>query len=641
MPRFSISKNKKNKDLTLEESLGEKWSRDLDVVEVPIGNWPFFIVGALVLSVGAVFALRVLYLNLFLGESYKTRAEANETQIQRRPAPRGIIYDRNGTQLTENEVVFSAVLNTKEFLRNSELQDKTLQEIKNILYVEPENVWLLIKESAGSDFILPVVLVDDLTHGQIVALESLGLPTMSVEKTFKRIYREGNIFSSATGYVGRASANDLKINPLIGANDLVGKSGVEMYYDGKLQGQAGITKGLRNAKGKVLNEKIEAEPKIGESLKLTVDGGFQEYFYSRLLQGLNSLGKKIGVGIALNPRNGEILALVNFPGFNSNLLSGSGNNEAKTFVLTSKDKPLFDRAVSGMYTPGSTIKPLVAVAALKEKVIDTKRKLFSPGYIDIPNPYDPETPTKYKDWRYQGRVDVYDALAQSSNVYFYIAGGGAPNGVDPEILNGGGYVSGLGINRLRSWWEKFLLGNKTGVDLPGESEGFLPSPTWKEKTTGQPWRLGDTYNVSIGQGDLLLTPIQLISYIAAIANGGKIFRPMINLERGHEIAADLSNLLPEIKEVQKGMERTVTSPMGTARLLNDLGFRIAAKTGTAEVRSKQGENAFFVGYAPTDNPQIAILILVENSLEGSLNTVPIAKDVLDWYYWNRIFPNTK
>ena len=228
----------------------------------------------------------------------------------------------------------------------------------------------------------------------------------------------------------------------------------------------------------------------------------------------------------------------------------------------------------------------------------------------------------------------------------FLAGGGAPQGVDPQILAGGGYVSGLGINRLISWWQKFLLGSRTGIDLPGEAEGFLPTPAWKEEHAGTPWLLGDTYNVSIGQGDLLLTPIQLLSYIAAVANGGKIYEPVLNSAKEHpNLRADLSEFLPEIKEVQKGMELAVTSPLGTAHLLSDLGFKIAAKTGTAEVRSKTGENAFFVGYLPaetlakagagSDTPQIAILILVENSLEGSLNTVPIAKDVLNWYYWNR------
>ena len=300
-------------------------------------------------------------------------------------------------------------------------------------------------------------------------------------------------------------------------------------------------------------------------------------------------------------------------------------------------------------TGGKQVKEqtLAALAALKEEVVNSTRKIFSPGYIDIQNPYDLEEFTRYRDWRWQGNVDLSSAIAQSSNVYFYVVGGGAPRGVDPQILSGGGYVGGLGINRLHSWWEKFLLGRYTGIDLPGEAEGFLPTPSWKEEKSGMPWLLGDTYNVAIGQGDLLLTPIQLLNYISAIANGGKIYEPVVNLDREYpKILADLSELLPEILEVRKGMEEAVTSLMGTAHTLSDLGFKVAAKTGTAEVRSKQDQNAFFVGYLPAPasakenkpapGSPIAILVLVENSLEGSLNTVPIAKDVLNWYYWNRI-----
>jgi len=172
-------------------------------------------------------------------------------------------------------------------------------------------------------------------------------------------------------------------------------------------------------------------------------------------------------------------------------------------------------------------------------------------------------------------------------------GGGAPQGVDPAILAGGGYVSGLGINRLHAWWENFLLGKKTGIDLPGEAEGILPSPEWKEERVGDIWRIGDTYNVSIGQGDLLVTPIQLLNYIAAIANGGKIYKPTVNAANSRrDILADLSDLLPQINEVRKGMEKAVTSELGTAHLLGDLGFKIGAKTGTSEVRSKK--NGFSV-----------------------------------------------
>ena len=505
-----------------------------------------------------------------------------------------------------------------------------------------------IKEAEKNDFSVPIVLKEGLSQSQLIEIQSLGLPSLVVQKGFERHYADGPVFSSVLGYTGRVNANDIIKDPNIGGEEFIGKAGVEAFYDSLLRGEPGIITKTRDAKGSVIGDGEKSEPRIGQSLRLTIDSGLQGYFYRRLKDGLMSLGRRSGIGLAMDPQSGEVLALVNFPDFDNNIMGGPGNNDKKKDILLSPDKPLFNRAVSGFYNPGSTIKPFVAVAALKEKIISPSREIFSPGYIDIPNPYDPSRPTRYLDWRYQGNVNVHSAIAQSSNVYFYTVGGGA------------GEINGLGISKLGEWWKKFGFGKATGIDLPGESEGFLPSVEWKEKRTGKPWLLGDTYNVSIGQGDLLLSPLQLLSYIGAISNGGFIYKPVINIESDHpQTSADLAYLEPEMGEVRKGMRETVTSPLGTAYLLHDLSFPVAAKTGTAQVQGGAQENAIFVGYAPAyidplrqsaseartpagkpatedEKPQIAILVLIENSREGSLNTVPIAKDVLNWYYWNRI-----
>ena len=618
--------------------MGEEWSKDSGIVEVPLGNEPLLYLGIVIFAAGIVFAARVFYLDFYKGKSYESRAEANVAQYQKIPAPRGLIFERGGEILAENKGVFRAILDAKEFLGRGDLQEKTLSALEQALYLPRDYVWDLIKESSAEDFAAPVVLSGNLTQEQLVALKGLGLPTVVIESGFERVYPKGAVFSSVVGYTGRVGAEDLKNNPNLFPDDSLGKDGIEAFYDKDLRGEAGITAKLRDARGKVLEEEQKSKPKIGESLRLTIDGDFQEYFYWRLRSGLSALGRRVGVGLAMNPQNGEILALVNLPGFDDNLFAAPGRNDEKQALLSSKDKPLFNRAVGGFYTPGSTIKPLVGIAALKEGVIDSKRQIFSPGYLDVPNPYDPENPTRLLDWRYQGNVDLAAAIAQSSNVYFYTVGGGAR----VRILNTGaaedaGYVGGLGITRLKEWWQKFNLGKFTGIDLPGEGEGFLPSAAWKEKKTNRPWLLGDTYNVSIGQGDLLLTPIQLLNYISALANGGKIYEPTINLDRSHpKLLADLSQFGREIGEVKKGMRKAVTSPLGTAYLLHDLGFSVSAKTGSSQVENNAQENAIFVGYAPSENPQIAVLVLIEHSLEGSLNAVPVAKDVLNWYYWNRI-----
>ena len=639
---------KEPKDIAFEEALGDDWSRDLDVIEVPIGTKPFFYLGVVLALLGAVLAGRIIYLNFFQAQLYVSRAEANLSRLQMIAAPRGLIYDRNGEILAGNTAAFSAVLNAEGFAAHKELQEATLKTINDILGISADDVWKLINPSAISGeginsaavvYSSAIVLADNLSQNQIVQVDGANLPDLWVTSEFEREYAGGPVFASVVGYVGRASVADMKDNPDVAAGDFVGKDGIEVFYDRSLRGKDGAVETIRDSKGQILSEKKKSDPVPGEPLRLTIDGEFQRYFYGRLQSGLQSLGKRIGVGIAINPQNGEVLALVNLPSFDPNVLSGSGNNDKKLSILTSKDKPLFNRAVSGYYSPGSTIKPLMGVAALAEGVIDQKREIFSPGYMDFPNPYNASQTTRYLDWRYQGSVNLASAIAQSSDVYFYIVGGGSPPKISPpEILEGKGDIKGLGISRLENWWKKFGLGKPTGIDLPGEADGFLPSPDWKEAKTKKPWLLGDTYNVSIGQGDLLLTPIQLLSYTSAIGNGGKIYEPFLNLDLGQpKLSIDLSALQWEIKEVQKGMNQAVSSPMGTAYQLASLGFSVGAKTGSAQVMNNAQENAWFVGYASTDKPQIAVLVLVENSKEGSLNAVPVAKDVLNWYYWNRIY----
>ncbi|MBU6501125.1 MAG: penicillin-binding protein 2 [Patescibacteria group bacterium] len=634
-----LFKSDKNKDLAFEDSLGDDWENDLGIVEISIGNKPLVYLGAVIIIAGLLLAITIFYLNFGNGKFYSARAEANVNDEQRTPAPRGLIVDREGDVLAKNEPVFSAILNIKTFLQNDVSREDILRDIENILYISPNDILGSIDKNGATGNYTGIALSDNLTQNQLIQLRALNSPAISIQNDFERRYINGPIFSSVVGYIGRASPANLKNNPDLSAEDFVGKAGVESFYDSELSGTPGIMVTAKNASGQVLSEEKKNDPQIGETLSLTIDGELQKYFYARMQSGLASLGRTKGAGLAIDPQNGEVLALVNFPSFDNNILSGSGNNSAKLAILNSSDKPLFNRIVSGFYNPGSTIKPLVGVAALKEGIIDPQRQIFSPGYLDVPNPYNPQTPTRYLDWRYQGNVNLAAALAQSSNVYFYTVGGGANTQI---LLASGstqntGHIDGLGISTLSDWWRRFHLGEKTGIDLTGEAAGFLPSASWKEQKTGTPWLLGDTYNVSIGQGDLLLTPLQLLDYISAIANGGTIYKPVVNMNAPHpQVLADLTDLLPEIKEAQKGMIQAVTAPLGTAYSLHDLGFPVAAKTGSAQVQNNAQENAFFVGYTPTANPQIAILILIENSKEGSLNAVPIAKDVLNWYYLNRI-----
>lgn len=615
----------KRKDIAFEESLSQNWSEDLDVVEIPLEKAPMTGLWIVLLLIGSLVGGRLIYLGVIKNNVYAARADANLHYIKHVSAPRGLILDRYGKVIADNRVVFRAFLDVREYIRKKDLQEPTLKAVRDILGAEPQTVVDSLKDKKGlNDFTLPLALSTDLTQAQLLQLKSLNLSTILIENGYVRSYPQGQVFSSVLGYVSMAGPNDLKKNPKLTSGDFVGKSGIESFYDETLHGTAGKIIEFRNAKGELLGKEEKVEPSPAPSLKTTLDAEFQEFFYNRLDEGLKSLGRTSGAGLAFNPKTGEVLAMISMPSYDGNAFTTSGRNGEVREFLNSPNRPLFNRAVSGIYAPGSTIKPLVGVAALKEGVISPTKTIFSPGYLEIPNPYNPSKPTRYPDWTYQGDVNLYSAIAQSSNVYFYSVGGGTEN------------MRGLGAKRLREWWEKFNLGSLTGIDLPGEKEGFLPSPEWKEKRTKTPWLLGDTYNVSIGQGDVQITPIQLLSYIGAIANGGKVYSPHIGANMEPKILKDLSYLLPEIKEVQRGMIQTVKGAKGTAKTMADLPFIAAGKTGSAQIDNNTKENAFFVGYAPADDPQISVLVLVENSKQGSLNAVPIAKDVLNWYYEHRL-----
>lgn len=625
----------KNPIVPFDETLSDEWGKDLEVVEVPLTAKVVGSFWVVILFIGVLISSRVLFLGVARGEFYGRQANLNLASRRELQAPRGLIYDRNGEILVENKESFFLYLDVNEFVKQKELEDETIEALRGIVKMEPSVFWDLLKNADIEKSSGKILLAADLELGQVITLKGLNLPTIFFESGFRREYVNGPVFSSILGYTGLVNREDLKNDPKLSYNAIIGRGGIESSYDEVLRGKNGVEIEYKNALGEAVGEKEVVEPAMGRELHLTIDAEFQRYFVRRFKEGLTALGRSTGVGLAVNPQNGEVLALANLPLFDNNVLSSSGHDEEKKEILQSQKRPLFNRAISGTYQPGSTIKPLLGVAALKEKVITPDKNIFSAGYLDIPNPYYSDQPSRFLDWRRHGWVNLTSAIAQSSNVYFYVVGGGF------------GDIKGLGINRMYEWWRRFNLGSLTGIDLPYEADGFLPDAEEKRARTGEPWRLGDTYNVSIGQGDLLVTPIQLLSYIGAMASGGIMYRPYLASGfSSPKVIQDLSSLLPEIKEIQKGMIMAVQSPLGTAHIMNNLPFTVAAKTGTAQVLNKTQENAFFVGYAPAsaeasvgkpaEDPEIAILILIENSREGSLNTVPIAKDVLDWYYWNRI-----
>lgn len=616
-------------DLNLEDILTDRAAEE-DFLEVPLADKVFkrflLIAGLVMLAI----AVQLVYVGAFRHSFYEKRAVLNMSDTRIEIAPRGVIFDRFHKPLITNEPSFDAILIPSMLPAESERRVEIIDTVSALLNIDTNE---LRKKIGGRDWNLSARLIvkNHISHDELVAITAAELPGVEADPSFERVPVTPFKFSHVLGYTGLVNENDLLENQNLVIDDQIGRAGLEAFYDSYLRGVDGEKVAIRNASGKIQDERTVQQAEIGDDVTTFIDGDFQIYFYDRLETAIRGLGRNVGVGIAMNPQNGEILALFNIPSYDSNTIQD---------YLHEKYEPMFNRAVSGLYSPGSTIKPLVAVGALVDGIIDPFKQIYSPGYLDVPNPYDPSNPSRFLDWRPQGWVDTYSALARSSNVYFYEIGGGF------------GDQRGLGISGLNKWWRKFGLDVKTGIDLPGEDAGFLPDSEWKENTKGEPWRLGDTYNVSIGQGDFAITPVELLNYIAAVANGGTFYTPRIMKDvkdtEGTIIAENKETVRADLKReienasviVRQGMRDAVTKSYGTSYPLHDLPFGVAAKTGSAQVANNTKTNAFFVGYAPYDNPEIAIVILVENAREGSLNVVPVARDVFLWYYQNRWHKNT-
>jgi len=454
------------------------------------------------------------------------------------------------------------------------------------------------------------------------------LPGIRVEGKFDRVYPYGPAISHLLGYVGNMSARDKERIPDISPREIVGKSGLELLYDDLLRGKSGKQAIDVNSGLLVVGTERLSLPEPGEDLKLTIDADFQEYLYRTLINNLSVYGYERAAAVAIQPKTGEVLAIASIPSFDNNaLVKGLSQKEYSSLIADSR-KPLFNRAISGIYSPGSTIKPMIAAAALQEKVIKPDTLIDdSDGRIIVPNPYDPERPSIYRDWKAHGLTDMRRAIAESCNVYFYSVGGGYGN------------IKGLGIGRIDKYLELFGFGKSTGFGLESEASGLIPSPENKKETRPSDpiWRIGDTYITSIGQGDILVTPLQLAMAYSAIANGGALLKPRVIMDSASTSPIIVRNAFidPEnLKVVQEGMRLTVAA--GSARSLSDLPFEVAGKTGTVQVSGTAETNAVFAAYAPYDDPAIVLVIIVERGGEGSYSAVPIAKQVLLWYWQNRL-----
>jgi len=438
-------------------------------------------------------------------------------------------------------------------------------------------------------------------------------------RTYANISGLGHIL----GYTGLPSKEDFKKKPDTPSENMVGKDGIEEKYDEILRGVLGVKLMERDSQGNAISESVQVLPQNGRNLTLTIDSKVQSYLYTAMESVAEERNFEGGAAVIMDVSDGNILAMVSIPEYSSKVLSEGGPASLISGYINDKNKPFLNRAISGLYAPGSVVKPFVALAALNEGLISPEKKIFSAGQISIPNPFFPDKKSIFKDWKAHGWVDMRQALAVSSDVYFYEIGGGYQE------------IRGLGINKIHEYSKKFGLGGKTGIDLEGEAEGTVPSPQVKEKNNPDDptWRVGDTYISVIGQGYFLTTPIEMAVYASSIANNGKIVVPrLIKNENFYpEVSQKNIGISEEyFKIIKEGMRMAVME--GTAQGLSYPDLKIAAKTGTAEVGGKKNfSHSWVIGFYPYENPKYAFAAVLEKGPAGNTIGAPYAmKQFFDW-----------
>jgi len=619
----------------------------------------------------AILITRAAWLQIIKNDYYRVLAEENRLRAEMIEPKRGIIYTSDMQPLVRNKANFVLYVRPIDLPKNDLARDNLLRQISAALEgqsLDAINSQSVDAEISASDLVTivadndsfhalkeavsqvkigslesyqPLFIADNIEYEKAmrIALELPNWPGVFLSNKIRREYVVGSAdsapqilgessLSHILGYTGKINDQELKyFGPDYSLIDYVGKMGIEYSWEKELKGQAGRKNIEVDALGrqkKIINEVPAVD---GSNLQLSLNLALQQKVEEIAKAYLEKAGLRRASVIIMNPNNGEILALVSLPAYDNNLFARGISQDEYDNFLNDEDRPLFNRAVSGEFPSGSTIKPIFAAAALEEKVITENTSFISTGGLRIGEWFFP-------DWKAGGHgvTDVRSALAWSVNTFFYYIGGGY------------GDFKGLGLSGLVKYSLLFGLGEKTGIDLPGEGGGFVPTRDWKEQVKKEPWYIGDTYHFAIGQGDVIVTPLQVANYTAAIANGGTLYQPRLVskiLGSGNSVIEEISPqvirtnfISPDnLRIVREGMRETVT--IGSARSMSILPVEVAGKTGTAQWSTKKSPHAWFIGFAPYDNPTVVIAVLVEEGIEGSAIAVPIAKDILNWYFGPR------
>jgi penicillin-binding protein 2 len=567
---------------------------------------------------------RSFYLQVIRGDHYLGLADGNRLRIKYVKSHRGIIYDRNEELLVKNIFGFSLLITPADL--PDDLREKTAVISK---VVETLNLDKKIVEDqiamASQYYFQPIVIETGIEYEQAMKLkiDSAKLPGVSLEIDSWRNYLAGDSLSHLLGYVGKINADEYeRLADEYLLSDNIGKVGLEKQYEKCLKGEHG--------KKRVEVDVLGVEKKVvshlpfvpGCDLVLTIDSNLQNKVYDVLEKSLGN--SKAAAVIISNPQNGEILSLVDYPAYDNNLFAVGISSKEYNKLLEDKRKPLFIRSLLGEYPPGSTIKPIVAVAALEEGIITPQKSFSSVGGLWVADMW------FFPDWKAGGHgvTNLYKAISESVNTYFYYIGGGYND------------FTGLGVEKIVEYLKSFGLSGKTDIDLPSEGDGLVPSRSWKQEAKGEEWYIGDTYHLAIGQGDLLVTPMQVNSYNMTIANGGTIYQPHLVKEIIYPDGVGEVTMPTVLKKdfvspenvqaVRRGMRQAVTR--GSAVYLFDLPVEAAGKTGTAQWHNTKDNHAWFNAFAPYDYPTFAITVLVEEGGDGSKVAVPIAKEIMQYWF---------
>ncbi len=576
----------------------------------------------------ALLMFKLISTGLFSADRYQALANGNRIREIVEYAPRGQIKDINGVVLAENTLSFQ--LSAIPFLTEREEGElkRDINKVASIVGVKPASVSGTLNEE-GEEFGQPVVIAERLNHKQALRLEAVtnDLKGFSVDEVPVREYKSNAGIAHIVGYTGRVSKEDLKADKKdkLLLTDFIGKDGIEKSYDNHLRGENGWVRLEVDALGRPVRILGKKDPKPGEDLTLSLDYGFQVATAQALEEQMKKARSTKASAVAVDPRDGAIRAMVSVPYYNNNLFAKGIQPKQYNALVNNPNQPLFNKVTSGGYTTGSIIKPLVASAGLQEGVVNDKTIIVDRGYIDVVSQYQPGQFFRFRGWNPAGLgpMDVRKAIAWSSNIYFFTVGGGF------------GEIEGLGEERLTSYYRHFGLGENTGIDIPSELPGRVPDDAWKQANKGEQWFVGDTYNISIGQGDMLVSPLQITLAEASIANNGYLLQPTFSSSGKRVVRRELDIDKSNLQIVREGMREVLTSGSTAESLFtNAQGANIAGKSGTAETNTPAGErpHAWYTAFGPYESPEVMLSVHLDHGGEGTKHAAPVAGKMMQYYF---------